>query len=354
MTLPLAITMGDAAGIGPEIIAKAFRDAPEALRGCFVAGDVATLRRAAALVQGAGVPLPVALIERPADALAVPPRCVPVLQVVEPPAVPVPLGRISAVAGRMAGDAVDWAARAALRGDIAGLVTAPLHKEALSAAGAPYARYPGHTELLQAVAAEHLGKPVAELPVRMMLANDELRTVLVSIHLSLRDAIEKVTVGNILQTLRIAHTSVGAALQRQPRIAVAGLNPHAGEGGLFGREEIEAIAPAIAQARAEGIDAQGPFAPDTVFMRARGFAEFDVVVAMYHDQGLIPVKYLGVEQGVNVTLGLPLVRTSPDHGTAFDLAGTGRADAASLLAAVRMARRMAQTKTPVAQGERAS
>ncbi|MFD1893066.1 4-hydroxythreonine-4-phosphate dehydrogenase PdxA [Ottowia beijingensis] len=354
MTLPLAITMGDAAGIGPEIIAKAFRDAPEALRGCFVAGDVATLRRAAAIVQGAGVPLPVALIERPADALAVPPRCVPVLQVVEPPAVPVPLGRISAVAGRMAGDAVDWAARAALRGDIAGLVTAPLHKEALSAAGAPYARYPGHTELLQAVAAEHLGKPVAELPVRMMLANGELRTVLVSIHLSLRDAIEKVTVGNILQTLRIAHTSVGAALQRQPRIAVAGLNPHAGEGGLFGREEIEAIAPAIAQARAEGIDAQGPFAPDTVFMRARGFAEFDVVVAMYHDQGLIPVKYLGVEQGVNVTLGLPLVRTSPDHGTAFDLAGSGRADAASLLAAVRMARRMAQTKTPVAQGERAS
>ena len=354
MTLPLAITMGDAAGIGPEIIAKAFRDAPEALRGCFVAGDVATLRRAAAIVQGAGVPLPVALIERPTDALAVPPRCVPVLQVVEPPAVPVPLGRISAVAGRMAGDAVDWAARAALRGDIAGLVTAPLHKEALSAAGAPYARYPGHTELLQAVAAEHLGKPVAELPVRMMLANDELRTVLVSIHLSLRDAIEKVTVGNILQTLRIAHTSVGAALQRQPRIAVAGLNPHAGEGGLFGREEIEAIAPAIAQARAEGIDAQGPFAPDTVFMRARGFAEFDVVVAMYHDQGLIPVKYLGVEQGVNVTLGLPLVRTSPDHGTAFDLAGSGRADAASLLAAVRMARRMAQAKTPVAQGERAS
>ena len=354
MTLPLAITMGDAAGIGPEIIAKAFRDAPEALRGCFVAGDVATLRRAAAIVQGAGVPLPVALIEHPADALEAPPRCVPVLQVVEPPAVPVPLGRISAVAGRMAGDAVDWAARAALRGDIAGLVTAPLHKEALSAAGAPYARYPGHTELLQAVAAEHLGKPVAELPVRMMLANDELRTVLVSIHLSLRDAIEKVTVGNILQTLRIAHTSVGAALQRQPRIAVAGLNPHAGEGGLFGREEIEAIAPAIAQARAEGIDAQGPFAPDTVFMRARGFAEFDVVVAMYHDQGLIPVKYLGVEQGVNVTLGLPLVRTSPDHGTAFDLAGSGRADAASLLAAVRMARRMAQTKTPVAQGERAS
>ena len=129
---------------------------------------------------------------------------------------------------------------------------------------------------------------------------------------------------------------------RPPRLGVAGLNPHAGEGGLFGQEEILHIAPAIAAARAEGIDATGPFAPDTVFMRARSTAarpgEFDAVVAMYHDQGLIPVKYLGVEQGVNVTLGLPLVRTSPDHGTAFDIAGTGRADPSSLLAAVRMAR----------------
>ncbi len=130
-------------------------------------------------------------------------------------------------------------------------------------------------------------------------------------------------------------------LGRPPRIAVAGLNPHAGEGGLFGGEEIRFIAPAVEQARARGIDARGPFAPDTVFMRARGFAEFDVVVAMYHDQGLIPVKYLGVEQGVNVTLGLPLVRTSPDHGTAFDLAGSGRAVPASLFAAVRMARQLA-------------
>ena len=192
------------------------------------------------------------------------------------------------------------------------------------------------------MAAEHLGVPVAELPVRMMLANDELRTVLVSIHVSLRDAIESVTASNILQTLRITHQSVGAALQKMVRIGVAGLNPHAGEGGLFGREEIAAIAPAIAQARAAGIDARGPFAPDTVFMRGRGFAEFDVVVAMYHDQGLIPVKYLGVEQGVNVTLGLPFVRTSPDHGTAFDIAGQGIADSASLLAAVAMARQLSK------------
>ena len=337
----IAITQGDSAGIGPEIIAKAFRDAPELMRGCFVAGDIGTLRRAAAIVQGASVPLPLAELAHAADALGAPPRCVPVLQVM-PPLTPVPFGQVSALAGRAAGDCVFWAARAALRGEVAGLVTAPLHKEALSAAGAPYSLYPGHTELLQAVAAEHLGVPVAELPVRMMLANDELRTVLVSIHVSLRDAIESVTASNILQTLRITHQSVGAALQKTVRIGVAGLNPHAGEGGLFGREEIEAIAPAIAQARAEGIDARGPFAPDTVFMRGRGFKEFDVVVAMYHDQGLIPVKYLGVEQGVNVTLGLPFVRTSPDHGTAFDIAGQGIADPASLLAAVAMARQLSK------------
>ena len=268
MNKPLAITMGDGAGIGPETIAKAFRDAPDLLRGCFVAGDLATLRRAAAVVSEGGVSLPVAALEQPAEALAAPPRCVPVLQVVEPQQ-PVPFGRISAQAGRAAGDCVAWAARAALRGEVAALVTAPLHKEALAAAGAPYDRYPGHTELLQALAAEHLGVPVTDLPVRMMLANDELRTVLVSIHLSLRAAIDQVTSGNIAETLRITHESVAAALRRPPRIAVAGLNPHAGEGGLFGREDIEVIAPAVAAARARGIDARGPFAPDTVFMRAR-------------------------------------------------------------------------------------
>jgi 4-hydroxythreonine-4-phosphate dehydrogenase len=239
----------------------------------------------------------------------------------------------------MAGACVTWAARAALRGEIAAIVTAPLHKEALAAAG--YA-FPGHTELLQFEAAAHLKRPVAEVPVRMMLANDELRTVLVSIHMSMRHAIEAVTHAGVLETLRITHRALSAVLGRKPCIGVAGLNPHAGEGGLFGSEEQEIIAPAIAAARAEGIDARGPYAPDTVFMRARATAqragEFDVVVAMYHDQGLIPVKYLGVEKGVNVTLGLPLVRTSPDHGTAFDIAGTGRADASSLIEATRMAR----------------
>jgi 4-hydroxythreonine-4-phosphate dehydrogenase len=182
-------------------------------------------------------------------------------------------------------------------------------------------------------------------PVRMMLANGELRVVLVSIHVALRRAVDLIDFESVLQTIRIAHGAAAAWGQPRPRIAVAGLNPHAGEGGLFGDEEQRFIAPAVAAARQQGIDAQGPFAPDTVFMRARsapGHAgEFDLVVAMTHDHGLIPVKYLGVEQGVNVTLGLPFVRTSPDHGTAFDIAGTGRADARSLIAALRMARQLA-------------
>ena len=189
------------------------------------------------------------------------------------------------------------------------------------------------------------------MPVRMMLANDELKTVLVSIHLSLRQALDAVTFEAVLQTLRITHQTLAASLDRAPHIGVAGLNPHAGEGGLFGFEEITVISPAIAAARTEGLHVSGPFAPDTVFMRARHTAqkpgEFDVVVAMYHDQGLIPVKYLGVERGVNVTLGLPLLRTSPDHGTAFDIAGTGKADASSLVAAVRMARQLAVTQVKI-------
>lgn len=337
----IAITQGDPSGIGPEIVAKAFRDAPNELRHCFVAGDVATLRRAAQTIQRPGVPeIPVARISAPAEARDMPPRCVPVLQVLDlgnPP----PWGQVSAAAGRAAADSVLWAARAALRGEVDAIVTAPLHKEALSAAGVAF---PGHTELLQAEAAAHHSVALADMPVRMMLANDELRTVLVSIHISLRDAIAAVTFDNILRTLQITHSALSRSLGRAPRMAVAGLNPHAGEGGLFGREEVEIIAPAIAAAQAIGLDARGPFAPDTVFMRARSTprhaGEFDVVIAMYHDQGLIPVKYLGVDKGVNVTLGLPLVRTSPDHGTAFDIAGKGVADAASLIEAVRMARQL--------------
>jgi 4-hydroxythreonine-4-phosphate dehydrogenase len=338
---PIAITLGDAAGIGPEIIAKCFALEPELLRGCFVWGDVAAMRRASAQISAGGVPRPLARIAAPAQVWAVPPHCIAVLQ--EGAALPpVVQGRVSAEAGAFAGRCVMAAARSALQGDIAALVTAPLHKEALHAAGAPFLQFPGHTEMLQAVAADHLHKSLAEVPVRMMLANEELRTVLVSIHVSLRAALEAVTVENVLQTLLITHTSLSRVLGRAPHIAVAGLNPHAGEGGLFGREEIDIILPAMQAASVRGCQLSGPWAPDTVFMRARkrpgAPPEFDVVVAMYHDQGLIPVKYLGVEKGVNVTLGLPLVRTSPDHGTAFDIAGSNRADPSSLLEAVRMAR----------------
>ena len=343
--LPIAITPGDPAGIGPEIVAKAFRDAPAVLQGCFVIGDVAMMRRAAAMVGGM---LPVAQLNMASDTLNAPARCLPVLplpvrleskSLLNTELLPqLSMGLVSDFAGKFSAQCVHWAARAALRGEVAALVTAPIHKEAWGAAGVPY---PGHTELLQAEAAKHLGKAVHEVPVRMMLANDELRTVLVSIHMGLREAIAAVTFDNVVQTLRITHASLSATLGRAPRIAVAGLNPHAGEGGLFGRDEIDVINPAVAAARQEGIDAHGALSPDTVFMQARGFAKFDVVVAMYHDQGLIPVKYLGVEKGVNVTLGLPLVRTSPDHGTAFDIAGKGVANASSLIEAVRQAKLLA-------------
>jgi 4-hydroxythreonine-4-phosphate dehydrogenase len=338
---PIAITMGDAAGIGPEIIAKAFFQQPDLLQGCFVWGDVGSMRQACELLRANGMPYPLAQISSVREVADVPPHCIPVLQEGVPLSA-VALGKVSAQAGAFAGNCVLSAARAALRGEVAALVTAPLHKEALSAAGAPFNQFPGHTEMLQAVAAEHLGKRTDEVPVRMMLANDELRTVLVSIHVSLRAAIEAVTFDNVLQTLLITHASLSQVLGRAPRIAVAGLNPHAGEGGLFGREELDIIGPAMQAAATQGCQVSGPWAPDTVFMRARKRlgqeAEFDVVVAMYHDQGLIPVKYLGVEKGVNFTLGLPLVRTSPDHGTAFDIAGSGRADPSSLLEAIRMAR----------------
>jgi 4-hydroxythreonine-4-phosphate dehydrogenase len=349
---PIAITLGDAAGIGPEIIAMAFRDAPEKVQGCVVVGDVAVMQRAVDVLtaaQPSAERIKLLVLSHLSElSQPLPPLTLPVLQV----GVPLNLGQlpawgcISALAGRLAADAVVWAAQAALRGEVAALVTAPVHKEALFAAGVPF---PGHTEILQACAAAHLGVSVGDMPVRMMLANRELRTVLVSIHVPLRQAIEAVTFDNILQTLRITHLAELAATGRVPHMGVAGLNPHAGEGGLLGREELDIIIPALQQARAEGLHVSGPFAPDTVFMRARAKGdqpgEFDVVIAMYHDQGLIPVKYLGVEQGVNVTLGLPLIRTSPDHGTAFDLAGKGCASPASLLGSLAVARRMSACAT---------
>lgn len=332
---PLLITMGDACGIGPEIIAAAWR--AEAAPDLCVVGDVGVMRRA---IGWLGLSLPVARLSSPAELAQMPPGCLPVWQ---PEGLPedllaCPVGRVSAAAGAAAAACIGAAVRAIQAGTAAALVTAPIHKEALHAAGVDF---PGHTEMLQALAAQGGSTPP---PVRMMLANEELRTVLVTIHCSLRRAIDQIDREAVLQTLRISQQALQRFGIARPRIAVAGLNPHAGEGGLFGDEELLHIAPAIADAQAEGIDARGPFAPDTVFMRARHTAahagEFDVVVAMTHDHGLIPVKYLGVEQGVNVTLGLPFVRTSPDHGTAFDIAGTGRADPASLRAAIAMARRL--------------
>ena len=339
---PVAISLGDAAGIGPEIIAKAFAHHPEQAKACVVFGDVRVLAQAVQALPGVVQPK-IESIGNVNQALELPAGVIPVWQVGTLDQAPA-LGQVSAASGRLAADCVRAAAHAALTGQVQAVVTAPLNKTALAAAGEDF---PGHTEMLQFLAASHLGLSVDQLPVRMMLANRELRTVLVSIHVPLRQAIEAVTVENILQTLRITHAAELASTGRAPHMGVAGLNPHAGEGGLLGREEIDIILPAIALARAEGMHVSGPFAPDTVFMRARAKTgqpgEFDVVIAMYHDQGLIPVKYLGVEQGVNVTLGLPLVRTSPDHGTAFDLAGTGRADPASLLEALALARRLSGT-----------
>ncbi|WP_300652333.1 4-hydroxythreonine-4-phosphate dehydrogenase PdxA [Hydrogenophaga sp.] len=326
---PIVLTMGDPAGIGPEIIAKALSERPALLPQTVVAGDVETLRRAARQWGAGSNRVMLAEIADMADLAAVPPGCMAVVQackLVEP----VAMGCISASAGRAAADCIAWAAQAVLEGQARAVVTAPIHKEALAAAGV---EYPGHTELLQSLGAAHLGVAVAELPVRMMLSCPGLSTVLVSIHVSLRQALDAVTTEQVLQTIRITQAHFLRIGMVRPRIAVAGLNPHAGEGGLFGFEDRDVIAPAIVRARQEGVDASGPHAPDTVFMRARQGA-FDVVVAMYHDQGLIPVKLLGLDDGVNTTLGLPFVRTSPDHGTAFDIAGTGRANPSSLLAAI--------------------
>ncbi len=330
---PVVLSMGDPAGIGPEIIASAFQQRPDLGRQVLVAGDVAVLRRALRLSSQrlASQAAPIMLVElnQWSDFAQTPPAGLPLVQACALKQ-PVALGRVSAEAGLAAADCIRFAAQAALDGRARAVVTAPIHKEALAAAGL---EFPGHTEMLQALAAAHQGLAPAALPVRMMLSCPGLRTVLVSIHVSLRQALDAVTQKQVLQTLRITHAHLSRFGPSSARIAVAGLNPHAGEGGLFGREEIDSIGPAIRQAQSEGIDCSGPHAPDTVFMRARQGA-FDVVVAMYHDQGLIPVKLLGLEHGVNTTLGLPFVRTSPDHGTAFDLAGSGRASPASLLAAI--------------------
>ena len=306
---PIGLTMGDPAGIGPELLLRALARPPQGLepRNLVVYGSATWLR-----LQAARLDLP-------------PPG--KDVRIIDCASVPddLSLGKVSAAAGEAAYQAVHRAAQDAMKGTVRAVVTAPLHKAAMHLAGH---HYPGHTEILAAAA--------GDVPVRMMLANPELRTVLVSIHLPLRRAIETLSEAGILQTIQLTQAFLQRSGVPSPRIAVAGLNPHAGEDGLLGSDEQTIIGPAIAAARRAGIDATGPWPPDTVFMRARGFVHHDVVIAMYHDQGLIPVKYLGVEHGVNVTVGLPFVRTSPDHGTAFDIAGRGIADAASVIAALRL------------------
>lgn len=319
--MPVGITMGDAAGIGPEIIAKLF--AAGLPHPSVVYGDAGILDATITRL-GLEAALKIELASTPGEA-AFRPGVIPVINRWQALPGALAIGQVSPLAGRAAYEylchAIDDAQTAGLRA----IVTAPLHKKAMQLAGIDQ---PGHTEIL----AQRTGTD----QYAMMLANPQLRVILVTIHVPLAQVSSLITYEAELATLRLAHRACLQAGIAQPRVAVAGLNPHAGEDGRFGHEEVDVISPAIAQARAEGIDATGPWPGDTVFMRAR-LGEFDIVVAQYHDQGLIPVKYLGVEQGVNVTVGLPFVRTSVDHGTAFDIAGQGIADPASLRAAYDMA-----------------
>ncbi len=318
-SLPVGITMGDAAGIGPEIVVKAYAQGLGA--PCVVYGDPGALQRAADQL-GARLDI----IDIPDITQARPDAgCIQVVAC--SPALPadLPLGQVSAQAGRGAYDYVCAAIDDALAGRIRAIVTAPLNKKSMHEAGIDF---PGHTEIL--------ADRSRTQDFAMMLANDELRVLLVTIHVALADVMARITHEAELTAMRLADRACRQMGIAQPRVAVAGLNPHAGEGGKFGREDMDIIEPAIATARAEGIDASGPWPGDTIFMRARR-GEFDIVVAQYHDQGLIPVKYLGLDHGVNVTVGLPFVRTSVDHGTAFDIAGKGVADHASLVAAFDLA-----------------
>jgi 4-hydroxythreonine-4-phosphate dehydrogenase len=324
-SLPIAITMGDPCGIGPEIIAKLYADAAS-LHPLLVLGDEGLMRRAIRLL---ALPLGVEVIDSP-EKIQSRPGMIPVISISHLPQ-DLPFGQLDARAGKAAFDYIRAGIDLALQKRIRAVVTAPINKEALRLADI---HYPGHTEIL----ADFSGTQ----DFAMMLMNDDLRVILVTIHVSLREAIEQMTVERELTTIRLAHRAMVQLGIPQPRIAVAGLNPHAGEHGLFGSEDEAIIRPAIQRAQAEGIEASGPWPGDTVFMHARQ-GRFDIVVAQYHDQGLIPVKYLGVDEGVNITVGLPFVRTSVDHGTAFDIAGTGKASEASLRVAVTQAAMLTQS-----------
>ncbi|NLU75359.1 4-hydroxythreonine-4-phosphate dehydrogenase PdxA [Streptomyces sp. HNM0575] len=341
----IAITMGDAAGVGPEVVVKALARTvgPAGTAGAtdaahsaafrpLVVGDAARLRRAAEVT---GAELEIAAVGSPEEARWEPGTadCIDLANI---PA-DLPFGELSPVAGEAAYRYVETATRLATGHRVDAICTAPLNKEALHAAGH---RYPGHTELL----ADLTGTD----EVSMLLSAPSLRVIHVTTHIGLVDAVAKIEPGLVERTVRRGHETLRSSGVARPRIAVCGINPHAGENGLFGHGEEETkVVPAIEALRRDGIDAQGPLPADTVFFRAvRG--DFDLVVAMYHDQGHGPVKVLGLDAGVNVTVGLPVIRTSVDHGTAFDIAGTGAADEASMLEALRQATELAPRRADAA------
>ena len=328
MEQPYIITMGDPAGIGPEIIVKALIGGQfdAIIEQIVVAGDVAILQRAAQIFNFEAVAQTAddgeVILSLGQRQLRVRP-----LSCLDPATIP--FGQISAACGKAMLDYIEWACQQCRTGRGRAMITAPIQKEAIRAAGC---EFPGHTELL----AQRCGVD----KVVMMLGGARLKVCLVTTHLALRDVPTAVTAEEIDATLRVTDKAFRQHFtSRAPRIAVLALNPHAGEGGMFGDEEQRIIAPAIARAQAAGMDVSGPHSADTLFhFAAQG--DYDAVVCMYHDQGLIPLKLLHFDDGVNVTLGLPIIRTSVDHGTAYDLAGTGRASVESLVAAVQMASEM--------------
>jgi 4-hydroxythreonine-4-phosphate dehydrogenase len=326
MTFPLALTMGEPAGIGGEITLKAWLRRDEGIPPFYAIDDPARL---AALAHRLGWSVPVRTLDDVADAPAMFAAALPVVPVGGTPrAAP---GRPHPEDAALVIGSIDAAVRDVRDGRAAALVTNPINKDALYRAGF---RHPGHTEYL----AELAGTGDSAV---MMLAGPHLRVVPVTIHLALRRAVETLSAPAIVYAGRITHAALirdfGVA---RPIIAVAGLNPHAGEAGALGREDIDIVAPAIAELRAAGIDARGPFAADTMF-HAEARRGYDAALCMYHDQALIPIKTLDFDGAVNVTLGLPFVRTSPDHGTAFAIAGSGSARPDSLIAALRLAAAMA-------------
>ncbi len=330
----VAITMGDAAGIGPEVIAKALHD-PEVRRRCkpLVIGDAPVFKalRFAAACDLRPVDEPAALRERALNADA--DGWILDQATLDPASIEV--GRVAAEAGRAAVAAVLKATKLALAGDVDAIATAPLHKEAMRLAG--YA-YIGHTEILTEV--------TQTAHATTMLATEGLRVTHVTRHIPFREIADRITQDNVLETIAVTADGMRAMGFATPRLAVAGLNPHNGENGLLGREELDEIGPAVEAARAQGIDATGPIPADSVFFQAiRG--DYDAVVTMYHDQGHIAVKTHGFEGSITITLGLPIIRTSADHGTAFDIAGRGVADPQSMSAAILEAARMAARRRSI-------